>query len=204
MAATVNWPKAMAEVKGLVDLLMARYEDERGIHAETVIGAAAAVAGAYALRATTDLAPGDAGYVVSADADALLFGTGADSVPLTTVVLDFAEAAGLKPENRPDTADIRRRVAAAIGSSTFPPLSIPRGHTPREWSPNAVVRLRPELDRLFADKGLGLTDAAAALAGATGSLIRLAAPTLDPAISTLLALEIMIGVSRMRPNDREF
>jgi hypothetical protein len=94
-------------------------------------------------------------------------------------------------------------VLKPFGSDRYPPLSIPQKHYPHEWSPNASVRLRAPLDRLFAKKGLNNLQAAATVACATGALIKMTAKTLDPQIATTLALEMMIAVSRMRPLDKE-
>jgi hypothetical protein len=117
--------------------------------------------------------------------------------------LEFAERSGLQPRDYPDIVSIRKRIAQAIGSDSFPPLSVPAEHYPHEWSPNAIVRLRSELDSIFASHGLTVVECAVALACTTGALINMTAQTVEPGITTTLALEIMIGTSRMAPLEKE-
>jgi hypothetical protein len=202
MVAQFEWEKAASAVPELIDLFLKRYKTGRGVHAETVIGAAAALTGAAALQATTPMAPGRQ-YALSTAADQILFDEKPLGKSLTDVVLDLADKAGLRPDQHPDIIDVRRRVVEAFGSKSFPPLSIPVRHYPQEWSPNATVRFRGWLERFFARKGLTPLEAAAALACTTGALIQMTKDALEPCIAVLLAMEIMIGVSRMRPLDRE-
>jgi hypothetical protein len=203
MEVTADWTKVTLVSKDIINFLLQRYDDKRGVHVETVIGAAAALAGAYALRAAAPLLPGTQ-YVISEDANDLLFTGTAIGRPLTGIILQFAEGAGVRGNDLPDPAKINERVIAAFGGTEFPPISVPRRHYPREWSPDATVRLRPSLDLLLTQKGLNALESAVALTAATAGLIQMTSQSIDPKISTTLALEIMIGVSHMRPLDREF
>ena len=50
-------PAAAAASSDIVKILIASYRNERGVHAETIIGAAAALAGEFALRAAEPKLP---------------------------------------------------------------------------------------------------------------------------------------------------
>ncbi len=203
MAVRVDWNRATAASKDVVNLLLETYKDERGVHVETVIGAAAALAGAQALRAASPMLPGTQ-YVVSAEADDLLMKGSVTGQSLTGIILQFAENVGVARSELPDPREINNRVIAAFGTSRFPPLSVPQVNYPREWSPDATVRLRDRLDILFVSKELNAVEGAVACVAATASLIKMTAESIDPKISTTLALEIMIAVSHMRPLNRVF
>jgi hypothetical protein len=203
MAVRVDWKKATAASQDVVTLLLEVYKDQRGVHVETVIGAAAALAGAQALRAASPLLPGTQ-YVVSAEADDLLMKGSVIGQSLTGIILQFAENVGVARSELPDPREINNRVIAAFGTSPFPPLSVPQVNYPREWSPDATVRLRDRLDFLLVSKELNAIEGAVACVAATASLIKMTVESIDPKISTTLALEIMIAVSHMRPLGREF
>jgi len=203
MTPSVDSKKATAAAKDLIALLTKSYTDARGVHAETVIGAAASLAGAYTLRAAVPLQPGTQ-WVLSSEAVELICQGGPVGKPLADIILQSAQKQARARDWRPDIVAMRARASAAIGSSPYPPLSVPAQHYPREWSPNATVRLRPQVDRLMAEKSLNPHEAALALTLATGELIAMTATTLDPRIAATLALEIMIGVSYMRPLAHEF
>jgi hypothetical protein len=198
MTVAFDWKKVEAVAPEIVALLMEKYADARGVHVETIVGAAAALAGATALRAVHPIAPGHQ-YVLSAEVDDLLFEGKAVGKSMTGLVLEFAEKSGLPPDCRPDIVEIRKRVVEAFGSKSYPPLSVSADHYPREWSPNATVRLRAEVDNILAKGHLSKTESAVALACSVGALINMTAKAVDPQVTTTLALEILVGVSRMRP-----
>ena len=201
MAVKVDWQKATAASRDIVTMLLETYKDSHGVHVETVIGAAAALAGAQALQAASPMLPGSQ-YVVSSDADDLLMIGSAIGQSLTGIILQFAENAGVAQSELPDPFAINSRVIAAFGKSPFPPLSVSPLHYPLEWSPDATVRLRDKLGFLLVSKDLNAVEGAVACTAATATLIKMSAASIDPKISTTLALEIMIGVSHMRPLER--
>jgi hypothetical protein len=183
----------------IAKFLIESYRNERGVHAETILAAAAALAGEFALRAVEPVLP-ETGWVISDKINPLLFeDERRGKATLWTVVRTGAERAGAAPEDLPDPVAVVARVAAAVGGSPFPPLSIPDRHYPHEWSPNACPRLRGGIEKIAAEQGLSAGDTAMALAYAIALLIAQTKDVLPPAIAATLALEVMVGVSRMVP-----
>ena len=188
--------RASAEI---AKFLINSYRNERGVHAETLIGGAAALTGEFALRAVEPVLP-DQGWVLSEKSNALLFeDEGHGEAALWTVIRAGAERAGAAPEDLPDPVSVVARVAAAVGGSPFPPLSVPNQHYPHEWSPNACPTLRAGIEKIAAAEGISGRDVAMALVCAIAILIDQTKKVLPAAIAATLALEIMIGVSRMVP-----
>ncbi|TAL27565.1 MAG: hypothetical protein EPN97_17005 [Alphaproteobacteria bacterium] len=179
----------------VVTYLLDAYQDERGVHAETVIGAAAALTGEHILRAChTDEQLAGNGWITSSPADAFLF---EDEQDIT--IYDLIKAiTGLK-DDMPDMVAITVRTAQAIGGSPFPPLTVDQVNYPHEWSPNAGVTHRDAIMRMAEKRGLSPRERALALGMATAILINSAAGMLDKKISALLAMEIMTGVTKMKP-----
>jgi hypothetical protein len=122
---------------------------------------------------------------------------------LVSIILKFAESAGAPRDRLPDPQAINQRVIAAFGSNSYPPLSVPKANYPHEWSPDATVRHRERIDALLAAYKLNPVEGSAALTAATAGLVKLTAKTLDPLIGATLALEIVIGVTKMRPLERQ-
>ena len=170
-----------------------------GVHAETIIGAAAALAGEFALRAAEPKLP-ENGWVISQGAHRIIFGDGgADPVGLWHLICEGAVQAGATPSALPQTEAVAARTAQAVGGSPYPPLSVPDKHYPHEWSPNACPRLRQAIEKTAAQHGIDHGDTARALALAIVLLIAQTKAVLPPATSATLALEIMAGVARMAP-----
>jgi hypothetical protein len=179
----------------VVTYLLDAYQDERGVHAETVIGAAAALTGEHILRAchTPEQLAGN-GWITSSPADAFLF---EDEQDIT--IYDLIKViTGLK-DDMPDMVAITVRTAQAIGGSPFPPLTVDQVNYPHEWSPNAGVVHRDAVMRMAEKRGLSPRERALALGMVTAILINSAAGMLDKKIAVLLALEIMTGVTKMKP-----
>jgi hypothetical protein len=189
-------------VKEFVELLLAAYGGVSGhVHAETVIGGAAALTGEFAQRATgLSITPGDP-LVMFGDAinDVLIEGASHGRVTVWQCIERAARDAGVTPHEMPDPLAVMRNVAGAVGSKSFPPLTVPERHYPKEWSPNACARLRGRIVPVAGQLDLSRHDLAIALAMATGALIRLNRGVLPPAIGARLAIEIAFGVARMAP-----
>ena len=180
-------------------VLIEAYRTERGVHAETLIGAAAALTGEFALRAMEPVLP-DEGWVMSETVNLLLFeNEERGEIALWTVIRTGAVRAGASLDDLPNPVDVVFRVAEKVGSSPFPPLTIPERHYPHEWSPNACPRLRGMIEEITNKHDLSKTERAMAMAFAIIILIEETKEVLPPAIAATLALEIMIGVSRMAP-----
>ena len=179
--------------------LMQSYQNDQGIHCETIIGAAAALAGEFVLRASEPTLP-DSGWVTSTKSTGLLFENEArGKMSMWTIIRVGAEKAGAAPDALPDPVEVVGRVAASLGQSPFPPLSVPEEHFPHDWSPNACPTHRDEIERIGAENGLSPSDLALELAMCIVFLMHQAKDVLPPVIAATLALEIMIGVSRMAP-----
>lgn len=187
----------------LTKFLVEAYRTERGVHAETVIGGAAALAGEFALRAVEPVLP-ETGWVTSRKASTLLFGTDPmGTTGLCTLIRQGAMKAGAEESEIPELEEVAARAAEAVGGSPYPPLSVPEGHYPHEWSPNACPRLRLGAEHICRGQGLSGREKATALAVAVAFLINETREVLPPAIGARLALEVMIGVSHMVPLAQE-
>lgn len=183
----------------IVRFLVASYADRRGIHAETIIGAAAALAGEFALKATTPDLP-ESGWLFSDPANRLIHGTADGGAPgLWDLLRDGALAAGAPADDLPDPREVAARTAKAVGSSPYPPLSVPDEHYPHEWSPNACPRLRAGIGEIAGRHGLATAEIPLALGRALVMLFGAAKGVLAPAIAATLAVEIMVGVAHMAP-----
>lgn len=195
----MNTDRTMQAGLQLTRLLVKTYESDRGVHAETVIGAAAALAGDFALRAAEPDPPAT-GYIVSERAGALLFGTDPlGTTGLCGVIRQGAVKAGAAESEIPELEDITARIKEAMEGGPYPPLSAPEEHHPQEWSPNACPRLRGAADEICRSHGLTGKGAATALVVACAFLINETRHVLPPEIGARIALETMIGVARMAP-----
>ncbi len=164
-----------------------------------MVGAAAALAGEFALRAAEPELP-ERGWVASANVSALIFGDHAKGeVGLWDFMREGAVKAGAAPGDLPDSTEVSARVAKAVGGSPFPPLSIPEKHFPHEWSPNACPRLRGGIEKIAADHKLEQGDTAKALALTIVLLMAQTKSVLPASVAATLALEVMLGVAHMVP-----
>ena len=114
-------------------------------------------------------------------------------------LLRAAKDAGVPEADVPDPIAVIKNVVDAVGGPSFPPLTVPERHHPREYSPNACVRLRPGITDIADRLDLSRRDLALGLAMATHCLILLTKDTLPPAIGVRLAAEISFGVAKMSP-----
>lgn len=187
----------------IADFLIGSYVNEQGVHAETLLGAAAALAGEFALRAAEPILP-DEGWVISTNATGLLFENEArGEMTLWSIIRIGAERSGLEESDLPDPGEAFGRVAASFGGPSYPPLTVPAEHYPLEWSPNACPRYREDISKIGARHGLSMKDLAMAIAMSIVFIMSRTAQILAPAIAARLVLEIMIGVSRMPPLQAE-
>ncbi len=186
----------------ILDYLIASYRNERGVHTETIIGGAAALAGETVLCAVEPRLPDQIGCVFSERATYAIFGfPGVQDGEggLWNYIRLAAIEAGAKIEDLPTAKDVIGRVADAVGSDCFPPISVPNCHYPQEWSPNACPRLRSGLHEIFAAHKVKGLAAAKAVVLAIVLLIIQTKNVLNPVVSATLALEVMAGVARMVP-----
>lgn len=184
----------------IAEHLMRAYRDSRGVHVETIVGAAAVLAGEFALRASTPLLP-DSGWIAGAPADALMY-AGSERIPITmwSIVQVVVHGLGVDAAQLPNVKAIAMRASENLGAPSFPPkLSVPVEHYPHEFSPNAGPRFRNEVMAIAREAGLNPTEIALALAFTLGLLIKNAHTVVPAPILTLLAAELMIATPRMAP-----
>lgn len=194
---------SMAEIRAaageIANFLIHGYRNERGVHVETLIGGAGALAGEFALRAAEPVLP-ESGWVMSEKASDLIFGSDAKGeTGLWGVILAGAVRAGAEEDKLPKREEVAARTAAAVGGSPYPPITAAKEHYPLEWSPNACPRLRGSMEKIARAHGLNGLETAKALAYAIAVLIAQTKDALAPETSATLALEIMVGVSHMVP-----
>jgi hypothetical protein len=179
--------------------LKAAYLDSGRIHAETVIGAAAAIAGEWSLWATGLPVP-ESGWIVMPAAAALLLEGGGSARQLIAAAV--ANAGG-DAQRLPPAQVLVARAAAAQGGA-YPPLTVDQSHYPNEWSPLAGPRFRADVKQICAAQGLDDSKQVFVATVMTVSLlISATASVLDPTVAGTLALEVMVGVSRMSPAENE-
>ncbi len=193
-------PHAAQSAAGMdiVKLLMGGYGNANGVHSETILGAAAALAGESALLASGDPIPAS-GWVVSEKALGLIFNAPTSSDMTIWAIMRIVLSHQDIEVDLPDPIEVTKRVAAAVGGSPFPPLSVPQEHYPHEWSPNACPNFRLHINNIAESHDLDRTGKAMALGYAIGYLLAKTKDTLDTKIAVTLVLEIMIGVSHMIP-----
>lgn len=201
MAALATDLKKLSQVGAkIAQHLMQAYRDPRGIHVETVVGAAAVLAGEFALRASAPRLP-DFGWIAGAPADALIYG-GGDKVPVTlwSVVQVVMLGIGIDRSQMPNLPAVAERASANVGAAQFPPqLSVPPEHYPQEFSPNAAPRHRDAVSAIAREASLDPTQSALALAFTVALLIKNAHSVVPAPILAALAAELMIAVTRMAP-----
>lgn len=189
----------MRAADDIAQALLGAYKNERGVHAESVIGAAAAVTADSARANSLNAIPGvnfASGTLFGrSSVDAILFEK-EDSV--WNIITRMAVTnLGIGEEKLPGVSSVIARTAAAYGSQNFPPLSVPREHYPIDWSPLAGPRLRPSIDVISDHHGLQGDERALAGAVATFTLVQMTQEVLDPVIGLTLALEMLVGATRI-------
>jgi hypothetical protein len=188
--------KILAAAQAIALHLRNSYTSPRGVHAETIIGAAAAITGEWSLAACGLPVAGDSWVVVPATNALLVEGESA----VSRLIVAAVRQAGGAVDKLPDGPTLLARTAAAIGR-TFPPLTVDSSHFPQEWSPLAAPRFRVDVSMIGEEHGLrGPKEIFTACGVATSLLIAATAQVLDPTIAGTLALEMMVAVSRMSPS----
>jgi hypothetical protein len=154
--------------------------------------AALATLAAERVLLTSDRDPPRAGW--SADKHAA-----PNTAAAWTIIKGYALKAGVAEHDLPEPRAIAEAADAAIGLASLPPLSVPRAHYPRDRSSNAVPGLRQIVRALQDEHRLCHKEMADALCHVIGQIVVRSRGTLDPAIATTLAMETLIGVTRMSP-----
>jgi hypothetical protein len=195
-------PKVVAAAHELISFFLSRYAvGEARVHAESVIGAAAALTGEFAQRAANLPIPqGQAAFVFGDGInDILLEGRSHGRATVWAGLEKVARDCGVPQSEIPDPVEVIRNVAEAIGGPNFPPITVPKQHYPHEYSPNACPQLRPGVIDIADRLDLSRKEVWLALTMATGGLIHMTKNILPPAIGVRLATEIAFGVAKMAP-----
>ncbi len=182
----------------IVRLLLKGYGNAGNIHTETLLGAAAALAGESALLAAENNLP-ETGWVFSEKALALIYNSPKSSDESVWAIIRTVLSTASSKDGLPDPVEITRRIAGAVGDSHFPPLSIPKENHPHEWSPNACPNFRQQINQIAGQHNLNRTQRTMALGFALAYILKQTRNVLDTKIAATLVLEMMIGVSRMVP-----
>jgi hypothetical protein len=188
--------------KEFIRFFLRQYDGDGGmVHAESVIGAAAALTGEFAQRASgLAISTGKPGYIFGdAINDVLIEGAAHGRSTVWACIEQAALVADVPRSEIPDPIEVMKKVADAVGGPEFPPLTVPKRHYPHEYSPNACIRLRPRVTAIADSLDLSRRDLCIALAMATGGLIVITRQTVPPAVSVRLAVEIAFGVAKMAP-----
>lgn len=146
---------------------------------ETIVSALATLAGERLLLSAGHAAP--------------------DTAAAWRIVKCYALKAGVAEHDLPEPVAIESAAEAAIGAVSLPPLSVPRTHFPRDRSANAIPHLRATVRRVQDAHRLRHGEMADALCHVIGQTIVRARETLEPAIATTLATEVLIGTTRLSP-----
>ena len=179
-------------------LLTQAYRNERGVHIETIVGAAAVLAGEFALRASVPRLP-DTGWIAGGPADALMF-RGGKPWTMWSMVQIAVLGTGIDISKLPNMDLIATRASSAIAAKSFPPkLSVPEQHYPAEFSPNAGPRFRGDILAIAQEFGLDPKETAYALALTLGILIKNGYGIVPIEILATLAAELMVAVTRIVP-----
>lgn len=181
--------------RDIVTQLIKAYRTERGIHAETIVAAAAALSGEWALRASGVPLP-DSGWIVGGTIGEL--SVSGDS-SAWKIICEGAVRAGARTADLLAPDAVIARTVGAFGQSVYPPLSVTRQHWPSQWPPHAAARFREYVVDIGRQYQLEPRELMTACATATAFLIHEGRDALAPDVSCRLALETMIGVSRMAP-----
>jgi hypothetical protein len=201
----------------IAKLVKAGYQDERGIHVESVLSALASLSGyAAQIAAVRMIKDGDPAAkqfpqlneVKTKDGQTFLIcelanqlvaaGGGPDKLTVLTLVANAGMRAGGKQV--PDMLAIMKRNAAHLGNPNYPPLSVPPGHFPKE---NALVALRrwwPIVVKVFSVAELSDIHPLFwmfALSNETGKLIEEEKDTLHPDVAMALAMETAVAMSKV-------
>lgn len=175
-------------------LMSAYFIDGKGVHAETILAAAAYLFGEWCLRATGQPLP-EKGWVVAPEVNAVMI---EGSEPLLSLVERCGRRLGLEDKDIPDPVEVVARTVAAFGKS-YPPLTVPRENFPLEWSPFVGPKFRGDIKQIAETYQLDGQGIATACALAVTSLQVLTRDALDPAIAIKLAYEVAIAAARMAP-----
>lgn len=177
-----NTGTGLALPDSIVAAIIATLQNDRGVHAETAISAAAVLTGEYVLRSSgydfTGLEPGT--IIISDIVNQLLFeADGQLTVSDVFINALFSQGIDVSKESWPENIPDEHQVI-------MDPLEV-------------VARVRPQIEGLFALSTVEALERAYACAQASALLVAQTRRVLDPNIGKALALEAMLRGAKSVP-----
>jgi hypothetical protein len=193
------------------------YQDERGVHVESILSATAALAGFSAQQAAlTMIKEGrpeakqfpQMQYVTSKSGRVFLFSeltnqfVASAGGPERLTVLTLIANGGLRAGGKqvPNMLEIVKRNAQFMGSDNYPSLSVPPQHFPRENALVALQRWWPLVVKIFSVNELRDLHPLywmLALSHLAGQLIEDGKDILNPEVAMVLAMETAVAMSKV-------
>lgn len=201
-------------VKLVYEELMSAYQDQQGVHAETILNAVGAIAGFAAQQAVWKVLiekgrrnPGDYLVMVQSDSgDRYYFGEAINLVLTCTQpgCLSFwSFVAGAVPnpsvDTLPDLMDIFRNTAATVGGELFAVPRVPEKHLPRELPVKALKRNWANIQLILDRTGGDPMQWPALLGVVANILIRQIGDQLTPALAARIIMESAVPMSKINP-----
>ena len=185
-------------------LLSAYKEPDSRVSVETVIGAAAALTGEFALRAVLPpkLQSSEKWIVAGDHINGLLFEEPSILTVWKVLGMHIVVSKIGTQADMPDWVDVCKRQSQSLGDNFFPNLKVDPYYYPHEWSPVACPRFRENVQALATEYKLTPYETALALGSGTGEIIALGKDVLPVKIGMQLAADVMKGVSYMLPWDK--
>jgi hypothetical protein len=166
----------------IVGLIITVLRNDRGVHAETAIAAAAVITGEQALRAAGhDLSTFEPGSVIMSDKVNELLFEGDGQMTISDFFFNALFSQGID-----------------VGKNSWPE-QIPDEHQLMMDPLQVAARLRPDLAAVFESAGTAPIERAYACAQATAQLVAQTRRVLDPNIGKALALEAMLRGAKTAP-----
>lgn len=198
--------------QAILSFLLESYRDEKGIHAETILGASGALCGYAAQRAVwvmmveqqrtpleqvftvVDTKDGSR-FLFSELVNQLLVSEEGKVLSVWRLVRDMAVKCGAA--SLPDLQAIFARTAEAVGSTPFPRFSTPSNHRPLEEPAAALRRLWPSVGGAL-DRTCDVPVEWPIITGFVASgLVAMTRNEFDSSIAATLIMESAVSMSKM-------
>jgi hypothetical protein len=213
----------------LRQMLMRRLKGELGVHAQTLLCAAGALAGFAAQNAALEqgeilarrrdlVAPRSLILFTTPKGQRYLFGSWVNApllagyghaAPLQRFLTEAGERAGMGPSDAPDFKALEARLSAGVTGSGFGVLKAPRGHAPAAQPAELLRALWPQARRIITapmprqipdEPALSEAHWPGLLSSLAGRLVSLTSDKLNPRIGMTLVMESAIIASRLDPD----
>jgi hypothetical protein len=218
-------------IKSLREALMSALKNERGIHTETLLTAAGALAGFAAQNAALDrLTSRDpaapklgiaiaqmqtGGKMIFGEAvNVFLYPEAHSTLQLFSIIAGAATQAGVAPAELPDLKEMAAHVAQVVGTADFGKLRAPPEHQPQVpplellrklWPLTRDVLRRPPHKTLFrrSEKPIRETHWPIVISIVGSQFIGMTKGVLNPRVSASLVMESAIITSKIDPETIE-